>query len=257
MSTLRTTIVAVAAASLAFANGSRAVASSDDLLAKTQAAYAALKSYADTGSVDTEFGPTNGLVREHHTFKTFYRAPRHFLFDFVKEEHADRFVVWADDEAFHSWWQATGIAETYPKGQGAGAFVAGGVPTVSALIQIAPLLFSSAGLTGPITEFGDGKLAGTEAIEGHLCQKLVGVGKSVYGMSGHVVNVRPMTIWIDAQTSLVRRVFEDSSDSTTASRTTTTFDPQANPTLDDTKFAFTPPKAIVKVEKSGSREVGK
>lgn len=241
MRTLRTVLVLTACASVVFAHGRRVAASSEDVLAKTQAAYAALKSYSDTGSVDTEFGPKEGLVREHHTFKTLYRAPRHFLFDFVKADNGDRFVVWADDEAFHSWWQATGVAELYPKGQGAGVFVTGSVPTLSALVEIAPLLFSGAGLTGPITEFGDGKVAGSEAINGHPCQKLVGVGKSIYG-TGAVVNVRPMTIWIDAQTSLVRRVFEDSSDGGTISRMTTTFDPQVNPTLDDAKFLFTPPK---------------
>jgi outer membrane lipoprotein-sorting protein len=238
----RVAFVACVCASFAWTPGSRVVASSDDVLAKTLSAYAGLKSYSDTASVDTEFGPRNGLVREHHTFKTFFRGPRHFLLDFVKADNADRFVIWADDEAFHTWWQATGVAEVYPKGQGAGAFVAGGTPTLNALMQIAPLLFSGAGLTGPVTEFGDGKLAGTEAINGHPCQKLVGVGKSVYGMSGNVVNVRQMAIWIDAQTSLVRRVFEDSSDGATVSRTTTTFDPQVNPALDDAKFLFTPPK---------------
>jgi outer membrane lipoprotein-sorting protein len=241
MRTLQSTSIALAIACLVGAHSRPVVASSDDVLAKTQAAYAALKSYSDTGSVDTEFGPKEGLAREHHTFKTFFRAPRHFFFDFVKAENADRFVVWSDDEAFHSWWQATGVAEIYPKGQGAGVFVTGSVPTLGALVEIAPLLFSGAGLTGPITEFGDGKVAGTEAIDGHPCQKLVGVGKSVYG-TGAVVNVRPMTIWIDAQTSLVRRVFEDSSDGATISRTTATFDPQVNPTLDDAKFLFTPPK---------------
>jgi len=233
--------VAAACACATFVHAGRVVASSDDVLAKTEAAYAALKSYSDTGSVDTEFGPKEGLAREHHTFKTFFRAPRHFFFDFVKAESSDRFVVWADDEAFHTWWQATGVAEIYPKGQGASAFVAGGVPTVSALLQISPLLFSGAGLTGPVTEFSDGKLAGNEPINGHPCQKFVGIGKSMYG-TGAVVNVRPMTIWIDAQTLLVRRVFEDSTDDATVSRTTTTFDPQINPTLEDAKFLFTPPK---------------
>jgi outer membrane lipoprotein-sorting protein len=241
MTPFRTAVMVTACAGLSFAHGPSLAVSSEDVLEKTQAAYAALKSYSDTGSVDTEFGPKEGLVREHHTFKTLYRAPRHFLFDFVKAEDADRFVVWSDDEAFHSWWQATGVAETYPKGQGAGVFVTGSVPTLNALDEIAPLLFSGAGLTGSITEFGDGKVAGTEAINGHPCQKLVGVGKSMYG-TGAVVNVRPMTIWIDAQTSLVRRVFEDSSDGATISRTTTTFEPQINPTLDDAKFLFTPPK---------------
>mgnify|MGYP003910461063 CR=1 FL=1 len=66
------------------------------MLEKTLTAYAALKSYSDTGSVDTEFGPKNGLVREHHTFKTFFRAPRHFLLDFVKADNAEGLLGQAD-----------------------------------------------------------------------------------------------------------------------------------------------------------------
>jgi outer membrane lipoprotein-sorting protein len=240
----RTAIVLGTCAWLAWAHGIQVVATSDDVFARSQAAYAALKSYADTGSVDTEYGPPGGVLREHHTFKTLFRAPRHFLFDFVKQDNADRFVVWADDEAFHTWWQATGVAETYPKGQGGGAFVAGGQPTVNALMQLSPWLFPQGDLTGPLTEFGDAKDGGTEAISGHQCDKLVGVGKSVYRASGRVVNVRPMTVWIDTQTLLVRRVLEgapEGSASGTVDQTVTTFEPQANPTLDDARFQFKPP----------------
>jgi outer membrane lipoprotein-sorting protein len=247
MTTLRTVIIASACASVTWGHASRPVSSSDDVLARSQAAYAALHSYSDTGSVDLEFGPSGAVVREHHTFKTFFRAPRHFLFDFVKAENADRFVVWADDDAFHTWWQATGVAETYAKGEGGGAFVAGGEPTSHSLMQLAPWLFPQGDLTGPLTEFGGASLAGTEAVNGRQCDKLVGVGKSVYRASGRVVNVRKMTVWIDTQTLLVRRVFEDTAEgsgSGIVNRTTTTFDPQANPTIDDARFRFTPPKQL-------------
>jgi outer membrane lipoprotein-sorting protein len=247
MNAIRTIVVASACASLAWIQAPRPVPSADDVLARSQAAYAALKSYADTGTVDTEIGPPEGVLREHHTFKTAYRAPRHFLFDFVREDNADRFVVWADDEAFHTWWQATGVAETYPKGEAAGAFVAGEEPTEHALMQLSPWLFPHADLTGPLTEFGGASLAGTEPIDGHSCYKLAGVGKSVYRATGRVVNVRRMTVWIDVQTLLVRRVFEDTAEggaASTLNRTTATFDPQVNPTLDDARFVFTPPKGF-------------
>jgi outer membrane lipoprotein-sorting protein len=244
MTTLDALVAAGICAWLAWLPPTQGPASAQEILARSQAAYAALHSYADTGSVDTEYGPANGILREHHTFRTLFRAPRHFLFDFVKAEKADRFVVWADDEAFHTWWQATGVAETYPKGQGGGAFLAGSQPTLNALLQLAPWLFPQADLTGSLTEFGDAVLAGTDAINGHPCYKLTGVGRSVYRASGHVANVRKMAVWIDAQTLLVRRVFEDGAEGTgsDASRTTTTFEPQVNPTIDDARFVFAPPK---------------
>ena len=244
MNSIRLGVAVCVSSWLAWAHLAQPGLSAQDILTKSQAAYAALKSYSDTGTVDTEFGPPNGLLREHHTFQTLFRAPRHFLFDFVKQDKADRFVVWADDEAFHTWWQATGTADTYPKGQGGAAFVAGGQPTLNSLMVLSPWLFPQGDLSGALTEFGDATLAGTDAINGHSCYKLSGVGKSVYRQSGHVVNVRKMTVWIDAQTFLVRRVFEDTADGAAgyANRFTTTFDPQANPSLADARFAFTPPR---------------
>jgi outer membrane lipoprotein-sorting protein len=244
MSMLRIGIAVITCSSLAWTPAPQAGASAQDVVRRSQAAYAALRSYADTGSVDTEFGPPNAVLREHHTFRTLFRAPRRFLFDFVKQDAADRFVVWGDDEAFHTWWQATGVADVYPKGQGGAAFVAGGQPTLNSLMVLSPWLFPQAELDGALTEFGDATLAGTDAINGHSCYKLLGVGKSVYRQSGHVVNVRKMSVWIDAETLLVRRVFEDTADGSAAyvNRFTTTFDPQANPTLADARFAFAPPK---------------
>jgi outer membrane lipoprotein-sorting protein len=217
------------------------VSAADDLFARSRAMYGSLRSYADTGTIDSEYGPPNGLAHDRHTFKTCYRAPRHFYFDFVKQDDADRFVVWSDDEAFHSWWKATGVADTYPKGQGSSAFITGSVPTMGSVNEIAPLLFPQAGLTGTLTEVGDLAPAGAESVGGRPTQKLVGVAKSMYQGTGHETNVRKAALWIDPQTLLIRKVFEDSSDGATVSRITVTFVPEANPSLDDARFRFTPP----------------
>lgn len=217
----------------------------EDALARSRSVYASLRSYSDTGAMTTEYGPRGTVITEHHTFKTFYRGPRQFYFEFNKEAGNDRFVVWSDGPAFHTWWAATGVAETYPPGSGAQAFAIGASPTLDTLIDIPPLLFSTAGLAGTLNEMRDVSVAGTEMIAGHQCQKVAGVAKSVYGATGNEVNVRKVVVWIDAETALVRRIFEDSSGGApagTTSRSTVMFEPQANPTLDDAKFRFTPPK---------------
>jgi outer membrane lipoprotein-sorting protein len=216
----------------------------DDLLARTRAAYAALRSYADTGTVDYEFGPASAPLREHHTFKTFYRAPRHYFFDFVKQRNVDRYVVWSDDEVFHTWWQQAQVAQTYPKGQGTAALTNGTTATLHAIMQITPLLFAQAGLTGTLNEIGELSDAGTESVNGHMCRKITGTAKAKYQATGNETNVRRATVWIDMQTLLVRRIFEDTPQGGPAGnvmRYTTTFDPQPNPQLDDSQFTFTPP----------------
>lgn len=216
----------------------------EDILARSRATYAALKSYADTGTVDIEYGPSSKPIRERHTFGTYYRAPRRYFFDFTKHQKADRFVVWSDEESFHTWWQTTGVENSYPKGKGATAFVMAAMPTKNAVAQIAPLLFSQAGLVGTLTELGDASVVGTETLNGRSCHKLAGIAKSIYPATQHVTNVRRTTVWIDAETLLVRKVVEDTPRGTPAglvSRVTTTFYPQANPRLEDGRFSFVPP----------------
>lgn len=214
-----------------------------DVLAQSRAAYAALQSYADSGSVVNEFGsgPAHPMT-ERHRFRTLFRRPRSFFFDFMKLG-GDRYVVWSDDQAFHSWWKTTGIQYDYPKGQGAGAFSGGAAQTKGSLVVIPPLLFTGAGLVGTMTQFTDAEDDGREAVDGHDCVRLVGVAKDVYP-SGKEVNVRKVIVWLDAKSLLVRRVFEDTprgSMANAVNRYITTVDPQVNPKLDDGVFTFTPP----------------
>lgn len=219
-----------------------------DIIAKSRAMYGALKSYADTGTVLYEFGPAANPSAERHAFRTFYRAPRQYLFDFLEEKKAggDRHVVWSDDAAFHAWYSVTGITTTFPKGQGAGAFATASVGSAGSILKIAPLLFAQAGLQGTLTEFQQTADEGSEAVNGRRCHKVSGVAKSVYKQSGHETNVRRTTVWIDAESMLVRKVFEDTPAGGPAGfvmRYTTTFEPQMNPALDDLSFRFVPPSA--------------
>jgi hypothetical protein len=111
-------------------------------------------------------------------------------------------------------------------------------------LQIASVLWPDARLVSVLTEFGDAIAAGTEAVDGRPCHKLVGIAKSTYGQTGREVNARKVTVWVDVETLLVRKVFEDTpsgSARSSVSRTTTTFRPHANPALGDSVFRFTPP----------------
>lgn len=217
----------------------------DDVLAKSKAAYAHLKSYSDTGTVDQDFGPPNGRAHERHTFKTFYRGPRHFYFDFVKSRSVDRWVAWSnDDNTLHIWWKTNPREETYPKGKWQVPLLIGGSQTIGSLTQLFPFFFPDDKLFGTLTELGDTTPAGKEVLNGHDCFKIKGTARSVYQGTGHVVNIRPVTVWIDAQTFLVRRVFEDTAQGAAPGwiqRTTTTFEPQPNPALTDAQFQFKPP----------------
>ncbi len=95
------------------------------LLERVRAHYAALHSYADSGTLVTEIQLSCGpAVVERHTFTTRYRAPRQFWFDWNEDPAAggDRFVVWGDGGDLNTWWLTTGAHDVYPPGRGAIAF---------------------------------------------------------------------------------------------------------------------------------------
>jgi outer membrane lipoprotein-sorting protein len=216
---------------------------SDDILARSRALYASLKSYADNGTVTVEYGTTSV---SRHTFKTYYRGPRHFLFEFTedKADGGSRLAIWCEGGDFQTWWSDTGVQNVYPKGQGASAFITSTGPTAGSANVVASLVFANAGLVSTMGEVADMTAAGTEVIAGRPAYKLTGIAKSTYGATGHETNVRRTTIWIDSETLLVRKIFEDTPKGTPAgsrNRKTTTFEPQANPTLDDSRFRYVVP----------------
>jgi len=218
-----------------------------DLLELSRAKYAALKTYSDTGTVKTELvlaGNTDPPTVETHTFTTFYRAPRQYFFEFKKDPNVgdERFVIWADNEDFNTWWSATKVHDTYPKGQGTEAFALGAFPTKNSDMQLAPLLFAQAGMHGPLTDLKILRSDDDEQVNGHRCHKIVGEVGLAYG-TGTVTNIRPTTIWVDAESMLIRKVLEDTPKGEPGvDRVTTTFDPQADAKIDDAHFRFSPPQ---------------
>lgn len=228
-------------------NRSHAVSLVGDALDQSRAKYAALKTYSDSGTIKTELvlpGNTDPATVETHTFTTFYRAPRQYFFEFKKDPNVgdERFVIWADSADFNTWWSATKVHDTYPKGRGDEAFALAAFPTKNASMQIAPMLFAQAGLHGPIVDLKVLQSDQVEQIDGHRCHKLVGEVGLAYG-TGTVTSVRPTTIWVDADSLMVRKVFEDTPKGEAGvDRVTTTFNPKPDGQIDDAHFKFTPPQ---------------
>jgi outer membrane lipoprotein-sorting protein len=237
--TVSSRVVAACTAALVVASTAPRLRAADDIWQQTRAMYAALNSYADTGVVLYEYAASS---QDRHTFTTsFSRAPRHFYFDF-KKAGGDRYVIWGDPEAFHTWWQTTGVQDDYPNPNNIGAFSTAGHHTLGAAMKIPLLLYFKAPLQGAFTNFTDPELDGTEEVGGHRCHRLIGSTRDVYTATGNEVNVRKLTVWIDTESLLIRKVLEQwKALPGQISRATTTFEPQANPALDDSRFRFTPP----------------
>lgn len=220
-----------------------------DLLSRTKAVYKALSSYADTGTVVEEFP---GVVT-HSAFKTFYRSKsRDLYFDFTK--------LYQDDPKPNGlrldfkdkrivWWMRSGDLEQYnfegklhesfpPTSNQATAL--NNSLTYGASILIPSLLYPKANMPSAILEIEESTEAGIEDVDGHPCQKIIAVAAAYYP-NGRRTGVRPVSVWYDRETLLIRKVLEDTPKSYGADsykRITFTIRPEANPTIDDSKFHF-------------------
>lgn len=225
-----------------------------DVLTRAFAYYATLTSYADTGTVERE---APGIL-DKSKFTTYVRRPtRDLYFDYqtlTSTNPATRFTI---DMSVHRTviWMFKGEMETYgfyskshevinaENGGQVRALQGAGHATSGTSMLVPSLLYTQARLPSTFLQIEEATVAGTEEIGGRRCHKVTGVAAAYYP-SGQRTGVRPVTVWIDAETQLIRRVFEDTAKGTPAgsfNRTTITYEPQANPTLDDAKFRFTVP----------------
>jgi hypothetical protein len=209
------------------------------ILGHMREVYASLGSYSDQGSIVREYSATSS---DRHAFATlFTRKPRHFLLDFHKQG-GDRYVIWGDPDAFHTWWKATGQVSDYPNPDNVNAFNLSDVPTAGLASKLPPLLYPKAPLPGVLTHFSDPTLEASESIGGQDCYRLAGHAFDVYGATGRQVNDRKLTLWIDTKSFLLRQLREERQAAAGAiDRTTTTYEPQANPVLTEHSMQFTPP----------------
>lgn len=209
------------------------------VLARVQEVYSQLKTYSDSGTIVTEDGlpGTSTITKETHSFTTRFTGPRQFKFDFRKDG-GDRYVIWGEGESFFTWWKSTGVTEEYPRGEGATAFAVSTLPTVGGALVISPLLFPTAGLQGPLSAFDAPKFLAIEDLGGRKMYKIRGDVRLNHWGTG----VRPTTVWVDAQTFLIRRIVEDTAtNSSVKGVTTTTLTPVANPAIPAAEYKFTPP----------------
>jgi outer membrane lipoprotein-sorting protein len=221
---------------------SAAVAAAADVMTQSLAAYAALKSYADSGTVTDEYGAPDHPTDDVNHFHTFMARPGRYFLEFLKHDNLDRGVIWArPDSGLHVWYRSSASVTDYSPSNETTAFNLNEYSTRSTITVIAPLFFNKARLTGTVTEITGPEEVGMETIDGHPCHKIVGIAKQVY-QTGYESDKRRTTVWVDAQTLLIRKIFEEwKAPPGSVNRRFITISPHANPALSDATFTFTPP----------------
>lgn len=218
--------------------GSAHAQSAESVLQKTRDTYGQLKSYADTGVVINEYATSS---EDKHTFSTaFSRSPRHFLLDFHKQG-GDQYVIWADPDAFHTWWKTTGQLTDYANPNNVPAIGMSGQNTAQAGLKIPTLLWAKA-FNSAMLNIADAEVDGAEDVGGHHCHRIIGRASDRYSATGKEVNIRKVTLWIDADSFLIRKMSEEfKALPGQRNRIITTYEPRADATLNDANFRFTPP----------------
>lgn len=224
-----------------------------DVMAKSVAAYAALSSYADTGTVELEAPGT--ITRS--TFTTRFRRPNGDLYlDYqTTGSYYPDTKITLDLSMYRTVvWMLRGQMETYDhsqrthtiveSGQQAHALLGLGAALNGVSTLVPSLLYPPAKMRSTFFEVEEASDAGFETVANRRCHKITGIAAQYYP-SGARTGVRPVTIWIDAGTLLIRKIFEDTPKGYPANsflRLTVTIDPQVNPALDDAKFKFQVPQ---------------
>ncbi len=232
--------------------GRRTAFRAEDVLAKTRAAYASLTSYADSGTVLADAG---GFT-DRSTFRTlFIRDPRYLLIDyrFVASEYKSGFrlpgdartVIWMENGEMETWISKTQAHETYPAdgGHQVDALKYANYGTTGISVLIPSHLYSKSGLVSIVHATEEPQPDGFETVNGRRCFRILGVERWRYP-SGKETGVRPITLWIDAETYLIHKIVEDTPKGMprgSIQRQTFTFKHQINPKLDPSQFHFAAP----------------
>ena len=253
-------LAAIACAALLYAGaplvGAQAASSLPPELTRAIAYYATLTSYADSGTVTVDAG---ALVDKARFTTYFRRASRDLFFDFQSlssvtvstgytiDMRAHRVVLWMFKGAMQTYQTPTPQPlEEIGSDSVAQVRALSGIshPTTGAAIMIPSLLYPQARLTSAILQIETATVIGVEPINGRPCHKVSGTAAAYYP-SGQRTGIRPVSVWIDTETQLIRRVIEDTpegyGDGKATLRITFDYQPQANPAIDDSKFQFKVP----------------
>lgn len=223
-----------------------------DVMNRSLAAYAALKTYSDSGTVQIE---APGIV-DRAKFTTRFRRPNGDLY--LDYQAIETFYTetksTVDLSSYRTViWMLTGQMETYDRSLqthniidagGQAQALTGATAATNGISMLVPsLLYPQAKMRSTFFEIEEASDAGFDNVGNRRCHKIQGIAAQYYP-SGARTGVRPVTVWIDADTLLLRKVFEDTPKGYTLNayrRVTVTIDPQANPPLDDAKFQFKVP----------------
>ena len=193
------------------------------IVARMATVYASASSYRDEGKIVS----ANALDR---SFATVFERPTRFRFEFNRPEYTPkgqrrelRIAIWRSSPGqSQNWWSITGVPPAATMGMSI-AYATGVSHGASHTIPRLLMGEEVGGFTLANDSWLDSTPPREESINGRAC----------YRISGGYANSDKITLWIDKESFLIRRL--DSLGDTT------TYSPQLNVRIDPAVFQFQPP----------------
>ncbi len=200
-------------------------------LAEVARTYASCRSYRDEGIVETVYVKEGGDQTRRLSFSTRFVRPDRFRFEYGhhdSDQYAPACIIWQKRDRVRDW-----QVSLKPQAVGELSFAIAGATGVSSgsAHTIPCLLIPNVCLTLGLSELDDIALAGEETLDGTVCVKL----------KGNKSNLTRITLWVERESRLVRKIVEESQFAAFRTRETTTYRPRINTAIPDADLAFDPP----------------
>lgn len=167
--------------------------SPEAILGRVAKVYAGCRSYRDTGLVHSAYVDHGRTTTEEKPFATAFERGGRFRYEFTDGATGHRFIAWRDGGDVRVRWDVKPGVER-PASLDLAIAGAAGISSLSAHTLPALLLPELHG--NRLTDLQSLKRLDDETLGAVLC----------YRIEGRQGNRPPMTVWIDRQTFLVRRI---------------------------------------------------
>lgn len=207
--------------------------------------YRGCRSYRDTGEVRVSGSVEGGSFASRLPFATGFVRDGAFRFEFTDQglgERESRFILWSSGGQVRAWWEAQGgerrvasLSEALGAASGVSAGASLRVPGL-----LLPNRVESAFFLGAPERLAD------DVVDGASCYRIRGTGREtpyrlITGSTSAIVEDERLTVWIDRNSLLLRRVEERRTLSTYSTVTVTSYVPEIDVEIPDRELAFDPP----------------
>ena len=204
------------------------------ILGRTEQVYRMSSSYIDSGVVKTVYTRPEREWTGETRFKTAYVAPYDFRFESRNREIPDLkadFVAWQDIDSVRAWYnldpemenRTTTLPDALDTGAGISRDTSGLIPG---------LIITGTKLGGDIVRLDNPTRLDDETIDGADCFQVQGKRWPHKG---------PTRVWIDKESFLIRRVYEEDELPDATTKTTWYYEPAINVPVDGELLRFAKP----------------